>query len=780
MMPFSLRAWRTAVAALGCAAALTGSTLSALAADVVDLTKDGTALSKLKQLSLDFQGVRDADLSDVVRKALNFDTSADLRLEKRTQLPNGKSILRFQQTYQGVPVWGQRVLVTKQADGSVQALSGEAVYNFGLNFSAQSKKLSKQTALAKATEAARKLPGGDTLDDVKDSQVREVIYVGKDGVAVPAYEVSFSASSTSRPEREMRPFVMINTLSGDTLLAWDGVARLRIGTGPGGNAKTGRIEYGKGNAPFLDITKKGSTCFLKSERVWTEDMGNTTEGSGKPFSFKCPRNVEREVNGAYDPMNDAQFFGELVFQMYKSWYGVPPLKFPLHMRIHFGSNPSEAGNAFWNGKNMTFGDGTRKYYPLVSLDVAGHEISHGFTEQNSRLIYQGQSGAINEAFSDMAGKAAEFFASRTYGLDGPTPGLSLGGNILKKKTAALRYMCNPTKDGNSIAHVRDYKKGMDIHYTSGVFNRAFCLLSKSPGWDVKKAFDVFVVANQNFWRPDSSFMQAAKGVLLAADALEYDDGPIRAAFSQVGIETGGPPSSVSMPDNKTPISICSYLGDAMPETIETLGPSQSAIEMIQKIVDASGLVQNFKVSAAAIPNAAAVTSGGVRRILYNPNFIDSLAKRTHSRWAPISVLAHEIGHHLNGHSLGNTGSRPQLEIEADAFSGFILERLGAPLKAATAVISLLGSDNGSRTHPGRAQRLAAVTSGWNKACKKDPDCFFDPADEPGPLAPSISEESTAARGELLFDDTCDPQLNDNCPQQGPPRRRANEAILHQP
>ena len=240
------------------------------------------------------------------------------------------------------------------------------------------------------------------------------------------------------------------------------------------------------------------------------------------------------------------------------------------------------------------------------------------------------------------------------------------------------------------------------------------------------------------------------------------------------------PSAGSGGDSVSPVSICSYLGNAMPTAIETMPSSQSAIEMIQKIVDASGLVQNFQVSAAEIPNAAAVTSGGVRRILYNPNFIDDLVKRTGSRWAPMSVLAHEIGHHLNGHTLGNIGSRPQLEIEADAFSGFILERLGAPLKAATAVISLLGPDNGSRTHPGRAQRFAAITSGWTKACKKDPDCFFDAADEPGPLAPSIGEESSAARGELLFDDPCDPRLNDNCPQQGPPKRRTNKAILHQP
>ncbi len=59
---------------------------------------------------------------------------------------------------------------------------------------------------------------------------------------------------------------------------------------------------------------------------------------------------------------------------------------------------------------MTFGDGASYFYPLVSLDVSAHEVSHGFIEQNSNLIYSGQSGGINEAFSDMAGEAAEFYS----------------------------------------------------------------------------------------------------------------------------------------------------------------------------------------------------------------------------------------------------------------------------------------------------------------------------------------------------------------------------------
>ncbi len=78
------------------------------------------------------------------------------------------------------------------------------------------------------------------------------------------------------------------------------------------------------------------------------------------------------------------------------------------MRVHYGRGYE---NAFWDGRQMTFGDGKNYFYPLVSLDVVSHEVSHGFTEQNSGLIYANQSGGINESFSDIAGEAAEFYNS---------------------------------------------------------------------------------------------------------------------------------------------------------------------------------------------------------------------------------------------------------------------------------------------------------------------------------------------------------------------------------
>lgn len=135
----------------------------------------------------------------------------------------------------------------------------------------------------------------------------------------------------------------------------------------------------------------------------------------------------------------------------------------------------------------------------------------------------------------------------------------------------------------------------------------------------------------------------------------------------------------------------------------------------QEIIDVVGLKPNFTVQAANVENAAAVTYNGQRYVLYNPHFINALVQRTGNKWAAISVLAHEIGHHLNGHTVTGTGSQPAIELEADEFSGFVLRRMGASLADAQAAMQVLASQTASRTHPAQYDRLASIERGWSRA-----------------------------------------------------------------
>lgn len=100
----------------------------------------------------------------------------------------------------------------------------------------------------------------------------------------------------------------------------------------------------------------------------------------------------------------------------------------------------------------------------------------------------------------------------------------------------------------------------------------------------------------------------------------------------------------------------------------------------------------------------------------------NMTASTGTSWAAISILAHEVGHHLNGHTLEATGSRPPSELEADKFSGFVLQKLGSNLGNATAAMKAFGSEQGSTTHPAKAERLAAITAGWLQACDSDSKC----------------------------------------------------------
>ena len=142
-------------------------------------------------------------------------------------------------------------------------------------------------------------------------------------------------------------------------------------------------------------------------------------------------------------------------------------------------------------------------------------------------------------------------------------------------------------------------------------------------------------------------------------------------------------------------------------------------DVIREITDAVGLKARFELRATReVDNAAAVVYDGKRYLLYNPDFLSSVNRAGHTDWAGISILAHEMGHHLNGHTLRAGGSQPADELEADEFSGFVLRKLGASLAQAQAAMATVPDADGSATHPGRTPRLAAIGQGWQRASEQ--------------------------------------------------------------
>jgi len=147
---------------------------------------------------------------------------------------------------------------------------------------------------------------------------------------------------------------------------------------------------------------------------------------------------------------------------------------------------------------------------------------------------------------------------------------------------------------------------------------------------------------------------------------------------------------------------------------------EEAEDVVDKILSQIGLFRNFTIQECPDINNAVAKNIDVgdgkkaRYILYDNEFFEKISDKASNDWAATSILAHEIGHHLNGHSLNNEGSNLAWELEADEFSGFVLARMGSSLEDAQSAINTLKREEATRTHPAKADRLDVIAKGWNR------------------------------------------------------------------
>ena len=253
---------------------------------------------------------------------------------------------------------------------------------------------------------------------------------------------------------------------------------------------SGQSLYG-GTVP-LQLTLSGSTYQLKDPtrgNTYTTDMGNASDstlcqllgwGCKTGTLFTSPDNSfgNGSTSSRESAAVDAQYGTNMTWDFYQSTFGRNGIfgnGTGSYNRVHYGSNYV---NAFWDGTRMTYGDGDgTSYGPLTSLDVAGHEMSHGVTENTANLTYSGESGGLNEATSDIFGTMVEFFADNAN-----DPGdYLIGEEFDLKNHLGFRRMDNPASDGSSVNCWSSTTKNLDVHYSSGVGNHFFYLLSEGSG-----------------------------------------------------------------------------------------------------------------------------------------------------------------------------------------------------------------------------------------------------------------------------------------------------------
>ncbi|WP_114635403.1 M4 family metallopeptidase [Vibrio splendidus] len=471
---------------------------------------------------------------------------------------NTTTLLRKKQLHYGIPVYGQSVVVDLSKQGVAKAVDGQVLTGIESDIGSTLPMINAKQAV----DIAKSQHKGIAAATIRDPHTELVIWLDDQQSARLIYKIDFLQTKGMAPSR---PITLVDAKSGELLEQWEGIAFLEA-EGPGGNEKSGRYYFGS-NTQYGGF-QVNPYCQMDSENVVTLNMNNQ-QSSGQIHQFSCSDNNGvnvnnyRAVNGAYAPMNDAHYFGQRVFDMYQDWLNTRPIKQKLTMRVHYGSN---YGNAFWDGRQMTFGDGNQSMYPLATWDVIAHEVSHGFTEQNSGLEYRGMSGGMNESFSDVAAAALSEYVHGSFNW-------KMGEHVMKHSDA-MRYFIQPSQDGVSIDHVNQYYNGIDVHHSSGIFNKAFYHLSTSNNWGIKKAFEAYATANQLYWTPNSDFQQGADDVCKAAQDLGYETSAVRIAFNEVGIDVEHCGSGQPNPPLPSPTSDVVDLEINMPTPILSDGEDQ--------------------------------------------------------------------------------------------------------------------------------------------------------------------------------------------------------------
>jgi Zn-dependent metalloprotease len=430
------------VAAAGLAGAFTGSPAGA-ADRVAPLPASGVNQPAAVQA--------EQALTAQTAAALGLANGEVLKVRDVVKDADGTEYVRYDRTYNGLPVVGGDLIVKRKG-----AAVGQVAYNRGAKSVGVATKptLSQSAALTKAAKMAEFKPTAN-----KGSLV---VFVTP-AKPVLAYEVVTTGVKADQTPSVLHSFIDAKT---GALLDQDD----EIKTGTGNSMYSGTVSIGtSGSYSMTDPSRGGN---------YTTDLNGATSGAGTTFTDADDTWGNGATSSRQTAGVDAHYGSQLTWDYYKNVHGRNGIfnnGQGARSRVHYGN---AYVNAFWDGTQMTYGDGQSNARPLTSIDVAGHEMSHGVTEATANLNYSGDAGGLNESTSDIFGTAVEFSANNSS-----DPGDYLIGekiNINGNGTP-LRYMDKPSKDGRSVDCWSTSTGGMDPHYSSGPLNHWFYLASEGTG-----------------------------------------------------------------------------------------------------------------------------------------------------------------------------------------------------------------------------------------------------------------------------------------------------------
>jgi vibriolysin len=407
----------------------------------------------------------------------------DLILRKVNTDEQGARHYRYKQTFNGLDVVGSELVVHVDAKGSIAGINGTARGDISPTLGASS---------IRVDAANLNIEADPRWSGVKARSITgsRVVYVeAADGSRHKAFEQIVEGVRGQDPVRDK---VFVNVEDGAIVAVHPQIQHAR-----------NRLTYSANNGTTLPGTLKR-----------TETQGPVGDTA---------------VDKAHDSTLD-------VYDAYKLFFNrdsIDNAGMNLISTVHYSTNYC---NAFWNSSQMTYGDGnvSQNCLPLAnSVDVAGHEITHGVTERESNLTYSGESGGLNESYSDIFGGFTE--AYRLGGRDGT---LSLDPKVFligdEVLPPFLRNMCDPAADSASADVWSSGLGGIDVHYSSGPNNLVFCLLTKGgmhprgkttnlvPSIGMDKTVRIFYKANVDLLTASSNYAAMRTAMVQAASQLGYD------------------------------------------------------------------------------------------------------------------------------------------------------------------------------------------------------------------------------------------------------------------
>lgn len=386
---------------------------------------------------------------------------------------DGDTHVRLERTYRGLPVIGGDLVVHQGPEA---------------RWGGVSQTLTTPVRLAVKPKVGRaRAERAITVRDKVTRKLKRIRVEGTPGLVVDALRgrprLAWQVTSTGR-YRDGTPSRLLSYVDARTGKVIRREERIMTADGEGSSLYSGTVD--------LELTQSGSSYQLKDPtrgNTYTTDMNNRSDGllctllglgcsNGTLFTSADNRFGNGATSSRESAAVDAQYGTAVTWDYYQDVHGRNGIfgnGSGSFNRVHYGNGYV---NAFWDGTKMTYGDGNGTTFgPLVSLDVAGHEMSHGVTENTANLTYSGESGGLNEATSDIFGTMVEFYA------DNPEDPADyfIGEEFDLADHAGFRRMDNPSLDGSSHSCWSSSTKNVDVHYSSGVGNHFFYLLAEGSG-----------------------------------------------------------------------------------------------------------------------------------------------------------------------------------------------------------------------------------------------------------------------------------------------------------